>query len=294
MSTRSLPLVYPTRIFGALLFVLAVMWYAAASQNNAASYLLLFATLGVVLVAIPRTALSLNGITATAESIKPVFAGQEVAVVVEVVNESRRSGHGIVVTLPERECEAEVLDEVAPGNATRVTLRFTASHRGEYEITQVQLASVYPLGFLSTRKRVPTRQSYVVYPAPAGDSQLPRFNRARSDAGLQQAFGEGDDFAGVRAYVPGESQRHIDWKAVARGQPMMTKQFSTERDDELELDFERAPGNTEARLAQLALWVVEAERAHRRYALSLPGTTISAASGEAHYHRCLRALALHE
>ena len=44
----------------------------------------------------------------------------------------------------------------------------------------------------------------------------------------QTELGEGDDFAGVRAYVPGESQRHIDWRAVARGQPLMTKQFAAE------------------------------------------------------------------
>ena len=66
-------------------------------------------------------------------------------------------------------------------------------------------------------------------------------------------LGEGDDFAGVRAYEPGQSQRQIDWKAVARGHPLMTKQYTTEATGALYLDFAAVPGDdTEARLAQLA------------------------------------------
>src|SRR3712207_3423407 len=134
MNGWRLPLVYPTRIFAGLLFVLSVMWYAAASQNNPASYLLLFATIGVVLVAIPQTALSLSGVTATAESIKPAFAGQEVAVPIEVENGSRRTRNGIVVTIPETNADAEIIDELDGETAARVTLRFTAARRGEHAV----------------------------------------------------------------------------------------------------------------------------------------------------------------
>jgi uncharacterized protein (DUF58 family) len=106
-------------------------------------------------------------------------------------------------------------------------------------------------------------------------------------------MGEGDDFAGVRPYVPGESQRHIDWKAVARGQPLMTKQFAAEAEGSVHLDFFaiRFP-DVEDRLSQLALWVIEAERARRPYDLSLPGVEIPPAIGQSHFHQCLRALGL--
>jgi uncharacterized protein (DUF58 family) len=105
---------------------------------------------------------------------------------------------------------------------------------------------------------------------------------------------QGDDFTGVRSYVPGESQRHVDWKAVARGQPMMTKQFAAENDGTLHFDFSTLPmQGVEARLSQLALWIIEAERTRRRYSLRLPGADIPAALGESHYHKCLQALALH-
>ena len=293
MKTRRVPLLYPTRIFAGLLFVLTAMWYASASQNNAANYLLLFVTIAIFLVSIPHTVVNLSGLNVNVESVKPAFAGQEVAVPIELSNASRRPRHGVVVSVPGTDDVGELVEEVPAGEAARVTLRFTAAPRGEYEIAQVQLRSSYPLGFLAASRRLITRQRYVIYPAPEGDAQLPRGGGNNRGPRSESFISEGDDYAGVRAYVPGESQRHIDWKAVARGQPLMTKQFTADVDDVLRLDFDAiAATGTEQRLSQLALWVVEAERAHRQYALRLAGTEISPSSGDVHYHRCLRALAL--
>ncbi|CAN5507547.1 hypothetical protein BH18VER1_BH18VER1_21420 [soil metagenome] len=293
MKPRSWTLVYPTTIFAGLLFVLAAMWYAGASQNNAANYLLLFVTLAMLLVSIPHTLLNIAGLDVTVESVTPTFAGKEVSVPVEMVNASRRTRRGCVVSLPDRDDAGELVDEIASGKAARVTLRFTAETRGEFEIAQLQLRSSYPLGFLAASRRIATRQRYVVYPTPHGDAAPPTAGRNPHGAQLKSLASEGDDYAGVRAYIHGESQRHIDWKAVARGQPLMTKQFTAESDDVLRLDFDAVPvAETEQRLSQLALWVIEAERARRQYALRLRGTEIAAASGDAHYHRCLHALAV--
>ncbi len=51
--------------------------------------------------------------------------------------------------------------------------------------------------------------------------------------------------------------------------------------------------DTEARLSQLAAWVVEAERSGLPYGLRLPGMEIPPACGAAHRHACLKALALY-
>ena len=293
MISREWPLVRPTRSFVGLAFLLGAMWYAGASQNNAAAYLLLFVLGSVVLVSIPHTVMNLTGLNATAESMKPTFAGQEVAMPIEVMNESRALRRAITVSLPGFESAREVMDEIAPGKAARATLRFPATTRGEHRIDGFSVTTVYPLGFLRSTKGFAADQRYIVYPKPAGDSALPQPRRRSGVNPAQPDVGEGDDFAGVRAYVPGESQRHIDWKAVARGQAMMTKQFATESAGMLYLDFEATRfSETEDRLSQLALWVIEAERARRPYGLRMPGVEIAPAVGDAHFHRCLRTLAL--
>ena len=282
-----------TRSFAGLLFVLIAIWYAASSQNSAASYLLLFALMSVFLVSIPRTLSNLGGLQATAESIKPAFAGQEVSLPVEVTNESRATRYGIALTLPDLGDARERIDEIPAGKAARIVLRFSAATRGDHEIGRMHLSSLYPLGFLRALKQFPSPQRYVVYPKPAGDQRLPTENARSGQRSSRRELGEGDDFAGVRPYVRGESQRHIDWKAVARGQALMTKQFTAESDGLLYLDLAAVRlDDVEARLSQLALWVIEAERARRPYGLRLPAVEIPPSSGEPHFHRCLRALAL--
>jgi uncharacterized protein (DUF58 family) len=294
VKERKFAFVYPTTSFAGLLFVLTAMWYAASSQNSPAVYLLLFALTAVFLVSIPHTLINLADVTITLESVKPAFAGQEVSVAVEVMNRSRATRHGINLALSGSGGERKRIDYLPAGKAARVTLRFSARQRGEHKIGTLCLTSAYPLGFLRVLKKFATvSQTYVVYPKPAGDVRLPLSRVRAPHSGPQADFGEGDDFAGVRSYVPGESQRHIDWKAVARGQPLMTKQFAAEAEDSVHLDFSALYLlDVEERLSQLALWVIEAERARRPYGLRLPGTKILPAVGQSHFHQCLHALSL--
>ena len=273
--------------------VLLAMWYAASSQNNAAAYLLLFTLSGVIFVSIPHTLRNLAGLKVTAESPKPAFAGDEVTLPIEINNKSRATRHGLSLSVPGSGGDDKRLDHIAPGRAARVMLRFPARIRGEHEVGSLRLATVYPLGFMRARKSLSTRQRFLVYPKPAGDPKLPVDRAPSVQVRRRPEKGEGDDFAGVRAYVPGESQRHIDWKAVARGQALMTKQYAAEPSGLLYLDFASTRfSNLEDRLSQLALWMVEAERVHRPYGMRLPGAAIPPSLGEAHFHRCLRALAL--
>jgi len=288
------PLAYPTAAFGALLFVLGAMWYAASSQNSAAIYLLLFMLASVFLVSIPHTLANLAGVKLRVESAKPTFAGDEVCLPVEIMNSSRATRYGIEVILPSANKTRERVDCIPRESAARLTLRFPARHRGEHKIEKLDLTSCYPLGFFRASKKIVSNQTYLVYPKPAGSSQLPTNHSSRfADSRVEHSSGPGDDFAGVREYIPGESQRHIDWKAVARGQPLMTKEFAAETEGAVRLDFfELRIADIEEKLSQLTLWVIEAERARRPYGLHLPGLEISPGVGQMHFHRCLRALSL--
>ena len=293
MKAGKFPLAYPTGAFAALLFVLVAIWYAASSQNSAAIYLLLFLLAAVFLVSIPHTLVNLAGVTVKVESAKPTFAGDEVCLPVEIINNSRVTRYGIEVVLPDADKTRERLDYISRDSAARLTLRFSARHRGEHKIETLGLTSCYPLGFVRASRRFVSNQTYVVYPRPAGNSQLPTNCSRFADTWVQQGVGHGDDFAGVRAYVRGESQRHIDWKAVARGQPLMTKQFAAETKGAVCLDFSELHfTDVEQKLSQLTLWVIEAERARQPYGLCLPGAEISPALGQLHFHNCLRALSL--
>jgi uncharacterized protein (DUF58 family) len=87
----------------------------------------------------------------------------------------------------------------------------------------------------------------------------------------------------------------VAWKAVARSEDMLTKQFTGEASAELWLDWARLPPamGMEQRLSRLAGWVLAAERAGVNYGMRLPGHEVAPARGEVHRAMCLQALALH-
>jgi uncharacterized protein (DUF58 family) len=104
-----------------------------------------------------------------------------------------------------------------------------------------------------------------------------------------------DDFAGLRNYQRSDSPRHIAWKAVARSEEMLTKQFAGESASELWLDARLLPQNLslEQSLSRLAGWVLAAERAGAHYGLRIGAVEIAPSRGELHRAACLQALALY-
>ena len=101
-----------------------------------------------------------------------------------------------------------------------------------------------------------------------------------------------DDFVGLRVYRPGDSPRHIDWKAFARERGLLSKQFGGDRTERLQLDWDLLPPvGTERRLSLLCRFILQAEGESLSYGLKIPGTRIKPGQGESHKHRCLGALA---
>src|SRR5690606_14146686 len=97
---------------------------------------------------------------------------------------------------------------------------------------------------------------------------------------------------GLRRYQPGESQRHVDWKAVARGHVMQVKQFGGDALRVSLLDWEKLRGEVEWKLSRVAGWLLEKERAGERYGLLFPGAASpSPGQGQAHLSGLLERLA---
>jgi uncharacterized protein (DUF58 family) len=134
----------------------------------------------------------------------------------------------------------------------------------------------------------------LVYPTPETPAAALPDTRALSGDGDGGGRGE-DDIAAVRPWQPGDSPRRIAWKAMARtaSDTLLTKQFEGGERGELWFDWHQMPGvlDPELRISRLTRWVLDADAAGARWALSLPGEQIALDGGPAHRNRCLEALA---
>jgi uncharacterized protein (DUF58 family) len=282
--------VLPNRNTIGLVAVLAGMWYAGITQSNGAAYLLCFVLGSVAAVSMVHAWANLKGVALEAETIHAVFAGEEIVVPLRASSPRGRE-HFALRIVPIAGGATAVFASLSGKGEVAEILRTRAVQRGSLATLPVRLESRYPLGFFTARRKILLAAPHHVYPAPAGSQPLPA-SLAPARAGRDGARTEGDDFGGVRAWRTGESQRHIDWKAAARGQPLLIKQWSGDADTTVVLDWDLLGDlAVEARLSQLARWIVQAERGGTHYALRLPGVSLAPARGEAHYHACLRHLA---
>jgi uncharacterized protein (DUF58 family) len=266
------------------------MCYAGASQNNGAAYLLCFLLTGLAIVSMVHAWSNLQGIVVTVESIPAVFAGEVLCLPVVVTTTNTRTLFGVRI-FPARGALPLVDQVIRPHAPSRIEVPLPAEKRGLYRQVELEIASDYPLGFFTARQLITVAIDHTVYPALAGHlpwpepvttTHLPR-DGARRD---------GDDFGGTRMWRAGESQRHIDWKAAARNPVLLTKQWTGEFDGTLHFDWSSLPNlEVEARLSQLARWIVTAEHGLETYDLHLPGKALPAGRGDKHYHDCLHALA---
>jgi uncharacterized protein (DUF58 family) len=131
-----------------------------------------------------------------------------------------------------------------------------------------------------------------VYPKPIA-CDLDWLLSAHANSGQLNLQTGNDDFTGLREYSPGDSLRHIAWKNYARGQGLFTKQYSSNVDERLWLDWEMFPDmSTEERLSRLCFCVLELDVRNIDYGLRLPGIERAPGKGPVHFNKTLETLAL--
>lgn len=80
-----------------------------------------------------------------------------------------------------------------------------------------------------------------------------------------RAVGSGVEFAGVRAYAPGDRRRDIDWRSSARHQKLLVRQYAAERAFDLVLVLDTAADAGEPGSSTLDLTVRAASGLTRSY-----------------------------
>lgn len=279
----------PTRHAISFFLVLIAVFYAAVSQGNGPAYFPAYALFSLLLVSWIHNRASVRDLEITTQRRVHGFAGSVVLIPFKITNKKTRLKFGLHVTTNlGGKATLGRLETSLDGEVSIPDLK-----RGIYTIDWLGVTSIFPMGVFESKSRHPVQCECVVYPEPLGDREVPGGSGSGTPGNLGKRV-PGDDFAGVKSYVVGESQRHIDWKAVARGQPLMVKQFETISHQEIMLSTETLHDiEIEARLCQLARWVVLSERAGIRYGLQIGGVRIQPGLGNTHYHHCLRTLATH-
>jgi len=280
--------ILPTRfgvVFAAMVFAMLL-----GSLNYGASlgFALTFLLTGLGLVVLHHCHNNLLGATIKFLGAAPVFAGERAEFKIAVSNDA---------VAPRFEIELKYKDhtagpvDVASGGTQTLRIGVPTTQRGWVALERFSVETRYPARLCRAWTWIHMDTRCLVYPRPA-DPGRPLPHDVGGGTSGNPRPGD-DDFAGLRAAVPGDPLQRIAWKAYARNDVLLLKEFSTGTGEPCVLDWEMLQGlDVEPRLAQLARWCLDADAAGRSIALKLPGCEVALGLGPKHLASCLEALAL--
>ncbi len=271
-------------------FMLFAMLLASMNYGNSMGFALTFLLVSLGLVAMHHCHGNLTGTVVQTIGAEPVFAGEDAVFEILLQNPGHEARYDL---------RGESSDFM--GSATDigtdkngvVRLAIPTRKRGRLRLNRFAVSTRFPLNLFRSWSWIHQPADCLVFPKPAPATPLPATQPGSQHDSVSNGEGA-DDFSGLRSFRPGDSPRHIAWKALAREQELLVKQFTGGAAQQLWLDLNLAgSGDDEQRLSRLCRWILAANTAGFLYGLRLPGTEIPPASGDEHQLCCLSALALY-
>ena len=166
-----------------------------------------------------------------------VGAGETLPVEIEMEARGRR-GIGWTV-LPDRlppevdavPPEGVGLPVLASGETAQVRLGLFCRRRGAYRLRGFRVETAFPLGLMVAQQVFPEERSLLVYPkfAPLARLDVPASRRYQpGEVALASHLGDSLEFIGSRDYREGDPIRSIDWRATARLNRPVVREYREE------------------------------------------------------------------
>ena len=190
-----------------------------------------------------------------------IFAGQTTPILVSLHNRKRIfPSYSIVAEVRGKEREksllaaelkkilpAKLADRLARPPIVKLTLdyfvhisrRATAENkaehvfpfRGRFIIKDFELSTKFPFGFFRHRRRLPAQAAEIIVFPPLASIEDETENLPLEIGKLvTQKRGLGQDLLALRDYQPMDDLRRVDWKATARANRLIIREFSAEDD----------------------------------------------------------------
>jgi uncharacterized protein (DUF58 family) len=118
-----------------------------------------------------------------------------------------------------------------------ITYRLKPLKRGEYEFGLIRAYTRSPLGLLSRRYNFKESEVLPVYPSflQMRQYELLAISNRLNELGIKKVrrLGNSMEFEQIKAYVPGDDYRTINWKASARHGNLMSNNYTDEKSQQV-------------------------------------------------------------
>lgn len=215
-------------------FLLAVALIGIASLNtgNNLIYLIFSLMLSLAFISFSTAFINVYGLTCTLDLREPLYANSSFKIDVEIKNRKIISSYSISIEVPLGIHEPLYVPFVKKGTSRHSFKDITINKRGKYLLRNVMLKTGFPFIFMYAYRPISYRREIIIYPHLFDARHL--LSDIQQDLNDNETMrrGQDGDFLSAREYVYGEESRNIDWKATAKMQKTMVREYSR-RDNRL-------------------------------------------------------------
>jgi uncharacterized protein (DUF58 family) len=267
--------------------VVTVLLLGALNYNNNPAIFLAFMIAATAHNSLVHAHLLLSGLSIKALHAEPVHVGQTMLLRMRFEAKGARDRKGLELVCGDSEEKFDLLAR----EQIEISLPISTTQRGWMQTGRMRLSTIRPLGLARAWSWIRPDTLLLVYPAL--EEKAPALPEAQGEGSQTRMHAHGDHLHQLREYRHGDAKKQIAWKASARSEHLLVREYETQTAKEIQLDwFQLAALPYEMRISRLARWVITAEQSVCRYSLRLPQEFIDSGSGTEHRHACLRALAL--
>jgi uncharacterized protein (DUF58 family) len=279
-------------LFGVMLVALLL---GSINYNLSLGFGLTFLMASIAWIGMFYTFRNLAHLRLRGARVDPIYAGEIAQFHVVLVNRSRFDRYAIRL-IADTELAPVYANASARGEAS-VAVPVRITRRGWQAMPRITFETRFPLGLWRTWAYWQPALRVLAYPTPGAPGVPLPVTQTDGSEGAGHGGPGSEDYAGIRRYTPGDSVRHLAWKAMARAPSgeVLTKVFDGGGRRELWLELAVLPPHLdlEVALSRLTRWVLDCESGDIRYGLRLGAVTIEPDHGEAHCEHCLTALAIY-
>jgi len=267
--------------------IIAVLLLGALNYNNNPAIFLAFIIAAAAHNSLIHGHLLLSGLSIKTLHAEPVHVGQAMQLRIRFEAKGARDRMGLELVCG----ESEEKFDLPAREQIEICLAIPTTRRGWMQAGRMRISTIRPLGLARAWCWLKPDTRLLVYPAL--EDQAPSLPEAQGEGSQARMHSQGEHLHQLREYRHGDARKQIAWKASARSEHLLVREYETQTAKEIQLDwFSLGTLSYEARISRLARWVVNAEQNGCRYSLRLPQEFIASAHGAEQRHACLRALAL--
>lgn len=268
-----------------------VMLFMAVGYGNNLIYIYVFALISVSMSSMYLTNKNVERVEIESLDVEIAYAQEDALVGVTLNNPSTQDSYQLDIYFLEREKPNQsVVTEslIAAQQKMTVPIKWKSSERGYVDLPRLILLSRFPFGILRAWKTFSSSEKILVYPSRTGMAQFPTSATSGNDQGNLGLFRD------HRPYQSTDSPRRVDWRATAKYQNLLVKNFERAEQSALHLDWLQTSslGDFETRLSQMSLWISQAHSLGLFYSLKILGFQTEMSHGLSHFRKCMEKLAL--